>query len=216
MNALDQRAIDAKMNELDGTENKSNIGANAILAVSLASAHAAASCQSVPLFQHLGDLYGKGQFTLPVPQMNIINGGAHADNAIDFQEFMILPVGFDRYCEALRCGTEIFHKLKGVLSANNLSTAVGDEGGFAPECRSNEEGLGFIMQAIESAGYHPGEQVKIGLDAASSEFYSDGRYRLQAEDLALDSEQFAGYLEDWLGKYMVGKFSPRGLAARSS
>ena len=201
--ALDQRHIDNTMLELDGTENKSNLGANALLAVSLASAHAAANAQGIPLYQHLGALYGNHKFTLPVPQMNIINGGAHADNAIDFQEFMILPVGFPIYSEALRCGVEIFHSLKSVLLANNLSTGVGDEGGFAPECASNEEGLGLIMQAIEKAGYRPGDQVMIGLDAASSEFYSDGKYRLKAEGLELDSSEFAEYLQNWVNKYPI-------------
>ena len=200
---LDQRRIDKTMLELDGTENKSNLGANALLAVSLAAAHAAANAQAVPLYQHLGTLYGNDKFTLPVPQMNIINGGAHADNAIDFQEFMILPVGFPIYSEALRCGVEIFHALKSVLLANNLSTAVGDEGGFAPQCASNEEGLSLIMQAIEKAGYRPGDQVMIGLDAASSEFYTDGKYRLKAEGLALDAGEFADYLQRWIDKYPI-------------
>ena len=200
---LDQRRIDKTMLELDGTENKSNLGANALLAVSLAAAHAAANAQAMPLYQHLGALYGNDKFTLPVPQMNIINGGAHADNAIDFQEFMILPVGFPIYSEALRCGVEIFHALKSVLLAHNLSTAVGDEGGFAPQCASNEEGLSLIMQAIEKAGYRPGDQVMIGLDAASSEFYTDGKYRLKAEGLALDAGEFADYLQRWIDKYPI-------------
>lgn len=201
--AIDQRGIDRLMLELDGTDNKENLGANALLGISLATAHAAANAQSIPLFEHLGAIYQNRQFTLPVPQMNIINGGAHADNAVDFQEFMILPVGFGQYSEALRCGVEIFHSLKSVLLANNMSTGVGDEGGFAPECKSNEESISLIMQAIEKAGYRPGEQVMIGLDAASSEFYSDGKYRLAAEGLALDARQFADYLEDWVRKYPV-------------
>ncbi len=200
---IDQRNIDRIMLELDGTENKGSLGANALLAVSLATAHAAANTQRIPLFQHLGALYGNDKFTLPVPQMNIINGGAHADNAIDFQEFMILPVGFPIYSEALRCGVEIFHALKSVLLANNLSTGVGDEGGFAPQCASNEEGLSLIMQAIEKAGYRPEDQVMIGLDAASSEFYHDGKYRLQAEGLALDAWEFADYLQRWIDKYPI-------------
>jgi enolase len=191
------------MLELDGTDNKSNLGANGILAVSLATAHAAANSQGIPLFQHLGNLYGNHEFALPVPQMNIINGGAHADNAIDFQEFMILPVGFTSYSEALRCGVEIFHSLKSVLLANNLSTGVGDEGGFSPECGSNEEGLELIMRAIEKSGYHPGEQVMIGLDAARSEFYHDGKYRLGAEGLELDSVEFSAYLQNWVTKYPI-------------
>jgi enolase len=199
----DQRQIDRIMLELDGTDNKSNLGANGILAVSLATAHAAANSQGMPLFQHLGNLYGNHEFVLPVPQMNIINGGAHADNAIDFQEFMILPVGFSSYSEALRCGVEIFHSLKTVLLANNLSTGVGDEGGFAPECGSNEEGLELIMQAIEKSGYHPGDQVMIGLDAASSEFYHDGKYKLGAEGLELNSVEFSEYLQNWITKYPI-------------
>ncbi len=201
--ALEQRHIDKIMLELDGTKNKENLGANALLAVSLATAHAAANAQGLPLYQHLGSLYGNDKFSLPVPQMNIINGGAHADNAIDFQEFMILPVDFPIYAEALRCGVEIFHSLKAVLLANNLSTSVGDEGGFAPQCASNEEGLSLIMQAIEKAGYRPGEQVMIGLDAASSEFYSEGKYRLKAEGLALDASEFADYLQRWIGRYPI-------------
>ncbi len=201
--AGDQRQIDQIMLQLDGSDNKSNLGANAVLAVSLATAHAAANAQDMPLFQHLGRVYGNHAFTLPVPQMNIINGGAHADNAIDFQEFMILPVGLPTYSEALRCGVEVFHALKSVLLANRLSTGVGDEGGFAPECSSNEVGLGLIMQAIENAGYQPGEQVMIGLDVASSEFYRDGKYRLQAEGLELDSAEFAEYLQKWVKNYPI-------------
>lgn len=201
--ALDQQGIDRRMIDLDGTANKENLGANALLGISLATAHAAANAQGIPLFEHLGATYRNQRFLLPVPQMNIINGGAHADNAIDFQEFMILPIGFDQYSEALRCGVEIFHCLKSVLLANGLSTGVGDEGGFAPECKSNEEAVSLIMQAIEKAGYRPGEQVMIGLDAASSEFHKDGKYHLAAEGLALDALQFADYLQNWVGKYPV-------------
>ena len=201
--ALEQRSIDNLMIELDGTDNKENLGANALLAVSLASAHAAANAQGIPLYQHLGAIYQDQKFVLPVPQMNIINGGAHADNAIDFQEFMILPTGFDQYSEALRCGVEIFHALKKVLLDNKLSTGVGDEGGFAPECKSNEEGISLIMQAIEKAGYQPGDDVMIGLDAASSEFYSDGKYRLEAEGLELDADAFSDYLDNWVKKYPI-------------
>jgi enolase len=196
-------AIDQLMIDMDGTDNKSHLGANALLGVSLAAAHAVANGQNLPLYQHLGNIYGNTNFTLPVPQMNIINGGAHADNAIDFQEFMVLPVGFDSYSEALRCGVEIFHALRSVLLSKNLSTGVGDEGGFAPECQSNEEGLGLIMTAIENAGYRPQEQVMIGLDAASSEFFSDGKYRLGAEKLELDSQGFADYLARWVDKYPI-------------
>ncbi|NNC99852.1 MAG: phosphopyruvate hydratase, partial [Gammaproteobacteria bacterium] len=142
-------------------------------------------------------------YTLPVPQMNIINGGEHADNAIDFQEFMVLPVGMDTFSDALRCGAEIFHTLKKVLNQRKLATSVGDEGGFAPECASNEEGVELIMEAIEKAGYRPGEQVMIGLDAASTEFHRDGLYHLEAEGLALESEAFADYLANWVRKYPI-------------
>ncbi len=228
LDASAQRDIDQLLIARDGTDNKSNLGANALLAVSLACAHAAANSQGVPLFLYLrklfdhdfsyarhydnpgddlgddpGALFAAHPFTLPVPQMNIINGGAHADNAIDFQEFMILPVGFTRFSEALRCGVEIFHTLKGVLQERGLSTAVGDEGGFAPQCKSNEQALGLIMQAIEKANYRAGEQVMIGLDAASSEFYRDGKYHLRAEGRTLDSAEFADYLENWVDKYPI-------------
>lgn len=199
----EQRMLDELLIELDGTEKKSNLGANAILSVSLAAAHAAANSQGQPLYQHLGTIYGGPSCTLPVPQMNIINGGAHADNAIDFQEFMILPVGFSQYREALRCGVEIFHSLRSVLLSRGFSTGVGDEGGFAPECGSNEEGLRLIMEAIEKAGYRPGEEVMIGIDVASSEFFQDGKYCLQAEGLRLDSTGFSDYLQAWVGKYPI-------------
>lgn len=202
-NAEDLFAIDQRMIELDGTENKSKLGANALLGASLACAHAAANAKNVALFQHLGELCGNSKFSLPVPQMNIINGGAHADNAIDFQEFMVLPVGFDQYSEALRCGVEIFHTLRSVLNERKLSTGVGDEGGFAPECKSNEEGVSLIMEAIERAGYDAGSQVMIGLDAASSEFHSDGKYRLGAENLELDAAGFSDYLSDWVSRYPI-------------
>ena len=201
--AEDQRQIDQAMCALDGTENKNHLGANAILGVSLAAAHAVAMAKSVPLYQHLGDIYGNQQFSLPVPQMNIINGGEHADNAIDFQEFMILPVGMQSFSEALRCGVEIFHTLKSVLNSKGLATSVGDEGGFAPECRSNEEGVELIMEAIEKAGYQAGEHVMIGLDAASSEFHRDGRYHLQAEGISMTSDEFTDYLENWVKKYPI-------------
>ena len=212
--------IDRILIEHDGTENKSNLGANAILAVSLACAHACANTLGVPLFVYLRSLFdlrysaagyhddptrffAENQFTLPLPQMNIINGGAHADNAIDFQEFMILPVGFPSFSDALRCGVEIFHTLKKVLHDNHLSTAVGDEGGFAPQCKSNEQALGLIMRAIETAGYRAGEQVMIGLDVASSEFYRDDKYHLQAEGLTLDADEFADYLTAWVDHYPI-------------
>lgn len=178
MEAFDQVAIDRAMIELDGTKTKSRLGANAILGVSLAVAKAAAAESGQPLYRYLG---GANARTLPVPMMNIINGGAHADNRLDLQEFMIVPVGAARFSEALRMATEVFHTLKGILKKKGLSTAVGDEGGFAPDLGSNEEALEFIMQAIEQAGYKPGKDMALALDAAASEFYEKGRYRLEAE-----------------------------------
>ncbi|MDD9857994.1 MAG: phosphopyruvate hydratase [Gammaproteobacteria bacterium] len=217
-----QSQIDRLLIERDGTDNKSRLGANAILGVSLACAHAAADSFGVPLFVYLRGLFEEGDwvpayrrnpgelfaghgFSLPVPQINIINGGAHADNAIDFQEFMILPVGFAGFSEALRCGAEIFHALKAVLKARGLSTAVGDEGGFAPQCKSNRQALDLIMRAIEDAGYRAGAggQVMLALDAASSEFYRDGQYHLRAEGRQLDSAAFADYLEKWTRDYPI-------------
>lgn len=201
--ARDQAAIDHAMLELDGTENKSRLGANAILGVSLACAHAAAAGGQVPLFRHLGQVYGNDRFVLPVPQFNILNGGAHADNSIDFQEFMVLPVGAPNFPEALRFGAEIFHTLKRVLMGRGYATNVGDEGGFAPECASNEEGVELVMEAIGESAYAAGKEVAIALDAASSEFYSDGRYHLGAESLSLDSAEFADYLERWVSRYPI-------------
>ena len=201
--ARDQAAIDHAMLELDGTENKSRLGANAILGVSLACAHAAAAGGQVPLFRHLGQVYCNDRFVLPVPQFNILNGGAHADNSIDFQEFMVLPVGAPNFPEALRFGAEIFHTLKRVLKGRGYATNVGDEGGFAPECASNEEGVELVMEAIGESAYAAGKEVAIALDAASSEFYSDGRYHLGAESLSLDSAEFADYLERWVSRYPI-------------
>ena len=201
--ARDQAAIDHAMLELDGTVNKSRLGANAILGVSLACAHAAAAGGQVPLFRHLGQVYGNDRFVLPVPQFNILNGGAHADNSIDFQEFMVLPVGAPNFPEALRFGAEIFHTLKRVLKGRGYATNVGDEGGFAPECASNEEGVELVMEAIGESAYAAGKEVAIALDAASSEFYSDGRYHLGAESLSLDSAEFADYLERWVSRYPI-------------
>jgi enolase len=178
MEAFDQVAIDRAMIELDGTKTKGRLGANAILGVSLAVAKAAAAESGQPLYRYLG---GANARTLPVPMMNIINGGAHADNRLDLQEFMIMPVGAPRFSEALRMATEVFHTLKGILKKKGLSTAVGDEGGFAPNLDSNEEALEFIVQAIEHAGYKPGKDIALALDAAASEFYAKGRYRLEAE-----------------------------------
>ncbi|MCL4131921.1 UNVERIFIED_CONTAM: hypothetical protein GTU68_016619 [Idotea baltica] len=201
--ALDQRAIDQTMLDLDGTENKSKLGANSILAVSLAVSKAAAASKGVPLYQHYAELFGNDTYTMPVPQMNIINGGEHADNSIDFQEFMIVPTGLPSFSEALRAGAEIFHSLKKVLHDKGLNTAVGDEGGFAPNLESNEAAVVIIMQAIEDAGYTPGKDIMIGLDVASTEFYSDGQYTLGAEGKSLNSEEFAAYLEEWVRKYPI-------------
>ena len=201
--ATDQRAIDQVMIDLDGTENKSKLGANAILAVSLATSKAAAASKGVPLYQHFAELFGNSTYSMPVPQMNIINGGEHADNSIDFQEFMILPVGLPSFSEALRAGTEVFHALKKVLHDRGLSTAVGDEGGFAPDLESNEAAVTILMQAIEAAGYTAGEDIMIGLDVASTEFYADGLYTLAAEGKSLNSAEFAEYLEAWVRKYPI-------------
>lgn len=200
LNVSDQATIDQTMIELDGTPNKSRLGANAILACSLASAHAAAALSGLPLFRYLG---GVGANCLPAPMMNIINGGAHANNGIDIQEFMVMPLGFDSFREALRCGTEIFHNLKKVLAGKGLSTAVGDEGGFAPDLKTNEEALQVIMTAIENAGYTPGEQVRIALDCAATEFFSaeTGKYTIDGK--TLDSDGMVGLLESWSDKYPI-------------
>ncbi|OZB36022.1 MAG: phosphopyruvate hydratase [Halothiobacillus sp. 15-55-196] len=200
MNIDDLAAIDAAMIKLDGTENKSRLGANALLAVSLAAAHAGAAAARKPLFEYLGK--GKG-VTLPVPMMNIINGGAHADNSVDMQEFMIIPAGAPSFSEALRYGTEVFHTLKKVLHDRGLNTAVGDEGGFAPDLPSNEAAIQIIIEAIELAGFVPGKDVFIGLDAASSEFYKDGKYHLTAEGRAYTSAEMVDLLADWVGKYPI-------------
>ncbi|ACX95516.1 phosphopyruvate hydratase [Halothiobacillus neapolitanus] len=200
MNIDDLAAIDAAMIKLDGTENKSRLGANALLAVSLAAAHAGAAAARKPLFEYLGK--GKG-VTLPVPMMNIINGGAHADNSVDMQEFMIIPAGAPSFSEALRYGTEVFHTLKKVLHDRGLNTAVGDEGGFAPDLPSNEAAIQIIIEAIELAGFVPGKDVFIGLDAASSEFYKDGKYHLTAEGRAYTSAEMVDLLADWVSKYPI-------------
>ncbi len=199
MDAADQAALDRRMIELDGTENKGRLGANAILAVSLAAAHAAAADGNVPLYVYLKDR----EFCLPVPMMNIINGGAHADNNVDFQEFMILPVGAPSFREALRYGAEVFHHLKSVLKKRGYNTAVGDEGGFAPNLSSNEEALQVILEAIEKAGYRPGEDIALGLDVASSEFHRDGQYVLDSENRRFDSAGFVDYLADWVARYPI-------------
>ena len=195
-----QATIDQVMIDLDGTSNKENLGANSILAVSMATAHAAANENNLPLYKYLG---GKGPFKMPVPMMNIINGGAHADNSVDLQEFMILPVGATSIREAVRYGTEIFHSLKSVLLKRDLGTTVGDEGGFAPNLSSNEEAIEVILEAITKSGYIAGEDILLGLDVASSEFYKDGIYTLESENLKLDSQEFLQYLTPWFEKYPI-------------
>ncbi len=201
--ASDQRGLDEKMCKLDGTESKKNLGANAILAVSLAAAKASAAQQDIELYEYLAQLYGNKKMCMPVPQMNIINGGEHADNAIDFQEFMILPVGAKSFAEAVRYGAEIFHTLKRVLLERGLSTGIGDEGGFAPEADSNEAGVQLIMEAIDRAGYTAGKDIYLGLDVASSEFYRDGQYHLFAENTAYDADEFVDYLGKWVDQYPI-------------
>ena len=198
--AADQEGLDRRLIDLDGTENKGRLGANALLGVSLANAHALAASKKIPLWQHLAN--GK-DVVLPVPMMNNINGGAHADNNVDFQEFMVLPVGFDTFAESLRAGTEIFHSLKSVLKGHGLSTAVGDEGGFAPDFRSNVEALDTILEAIGKAGYAAGEDVLLGLDVASTEFFENGKYHLMGEGKRLGSEQFVDFLADWAAQYPI-------------
>ena len=201
--ANDQVAVDRKMIELDGTENKSCLGANAMLAVSLACARASAAEARQPLYRYLNGLGGGVPMQLPVPMMNVINGGAHADNNIDFQEFMILPVGAATFAEALRCGAEVFHALKKVLHSMKLNTTVGDEGGFAPNLQSNEAALQIILQGIEKAGYKPGVDVCLGIDVASSEFNKNGKYELESEHASLTSEQFVDKLADWVSRYPI-------------
>ncbi len=198
-NAADQQAIDKLMLELDGTENKSKLGANAILGVSLACAKASALAFEMPLYRYLG---GINATTLPVPMMNVLNGGAHADNNVDFQEFMITPVGASSFTEAIRMGAEVFHNLKTVLKNKGMVTSVGDEGGFAPNLSSNEEALQVIIEAIEKAGYTT-EQVKICLDVASSEFYEDGKYNLAGEGKVLSREEMVDFLANWVDKYPI-------------
>ncbi|MFM9328992.1 phosphopyruvate hydratase [Paenibacillus mesotrionivorans] len=200
LDALDQVGIDTKMIELDGTHNKGKLGANAILAVSMAVARAAADALDIPLYVYLGGFNAK---TLPVPMMNIVNGGAHADNNVDVQEFMILPVGAESFKEALRTGAEIFHNLKTVLKEKGLNTAVGDEGGFAPNFGSNEEALSTILVAIERAGYKPGVDVFLGMDVASTEFFKDGKYHLEGEGKSFTSAEFVDLLASWVDKYPI-------------
>lgn len=200
MDALEQAVIDEKMIELDGTPNKKKLGANALLGVSLATAHAAAEFTGQPLYRYLG---GVGARLLPAPMMNILNGGEHADNSVDIQEFMVMPLGFDTFSEALRCGVEVFHNLKSVLKKKGLNTSVGDEGGFAPDLGSNVEALDLIMQAIENAGYKPGEQVRIALDCAATEYYDSkkGVYKIDGQEI--DSKGMVEFLADWANRYPI-------------
>lgn len=200
LDAQDQAYIDRTMIDLDGTENKSRLGANAILAVSMAVAKAAAEEADLPLYRYFG---GSGPMQMPVPMMNIINGGAHANNSLDIQEFMVMPVSQTSFKEALRCGAEIFHALKKLLDKKGFSTAVGDEGGFAPNLGSHAEALEVIMQAIENAGYVPGKDVLLALDCAASEFYKDGKYQLAGENLQLTSEQFTDYLANLAERFPI-------------
>jgi len=200
VDASSQAALDELLIRLDGTDNKSRLGANALLGVSLANAHAMAAHHDLPLWSWLSD----GAATeLPVPMMNIVNGGAHADNSVDIQEFMILPVGVGSFSEALRCGTEVFHALKSVLSGRGLATAVGDEGGFAPDLPSNEAAIEAILEAVEVAGYAIGKDVYLGMDAAASEFYRDGRYHFSSENRSFSSVEFAEYLDGWIRQYPI-------------
>jgi enolase len=200
LDVSEQADIDRLLVDLDGTENKSRLGANAILAVSVACAKAAAEECGLSLYRYFG---GSGPKKMPVPMMNVINGGAHANNNLDFQEFMVLPVGFESFRDALRCGSEIFHTLKKMIDAEGMSTAVGDEGGFAPNLANNEAGLQWMLRAIEGAGYQPGEQVLLGLDCAASEFFKDGKYRFEAEKLSYTSAQFIDLLATWCDKYPI-------------
>jgi enolase len=199
--AADQRALDARMIELDGTPNKGRLGANAILAVSMAAARASANAFELPLYRYLG---GAAANTLPVPMMNILNGGAHADNNVDFQEFMVMPVGAPSFSEALRWGVEVFHTLKGVLKKRGYNTAVGDEGGFAPSVKSNVEAIEVVLEAIQQAGYKPGEEIAIALDPAASEFYQDGKYVFKKSDKsAKSSDEMVKYWAKWVKDYPI-------------
>lgn len=200
IDASEQSYIDQIMIDLDGTENKGRLGANASLAVSLAVARAAAEDAGLPLYRYIG---GAGPMSMPVPMMNVINGGAHANNSLDIQEFMIMPVGAESFRQALRCGAEVFHQLKKLCNDKGMSTCVGDEGGFAPDLSSHEEAIKLILSAVEAAGYEPGKDIVLALDCASSEFYKDGHYQLTAEGLNLTSAQFADYLTELVNKYPI-------------
>lgn len=200
LSPFNQAEVDATMKDIDGTENYSNLGANAVLGVSMATARAAATSLKMPLYRYLG---GANAMTMPVPMLNIINGGEHANNSVDFQEYMIMPVGFENFNEGLRASSEVYHNLKKLIDAMGESTAVGDEGGFAPNLKSNEEPITIIMEAIEKAGYKPGEQICIAMDPASSEFYVDGRYELKGEGKSLSSEEMVQYYVDLCEKYPI-------------
>ncbi|MEY4209185.1 MAG: hypothetical protein RLZZ20_2337 [Pseudomonadota bacterium] len=200
LDASEQAFLDHTMIDLDGTDNKGRLGANAMLAVSMAVAKAAAEEAGLPLYRYFG---GSGAMQMPVPMMNVINGGAHADNNLDLQEFMIIPVGAPSFREAIRYGAEVFHHLKKILHDKGLTTAVGDEGGFAPSVKSHEEAIQLILQAIEKAGYEPGTQIALGLDCAASEFYKDGKYHLDGEGLVLSSGDFTNLLSTWCDKYPI-------------
>ncbi len=200
MSPFNQAVVDAIMKEIDGTENYGNLGANAVLGVSMAVARAAAKSLGVPLYRYLG---GANAMVMPTPMLNIINGGSHADNSVDFQEYMIMPVGFEDFAEGLRASAEVYHNLKATLAAKGHSTSLGDEGGFAPNLSSNEEPIQVIMEAIEKAGYKPGEQIAIALDVAASEIVADGGYRLESEDRTVSSEELVAYYEDLCAKYPI-------------
>ncbi|MGC8508129.1 MAG: phosphopyruvate hydratase, partial [Thiomonas sp.] len=200
LDATEQTFLDQTLIDLDGTHNKSRLGANAILAVSMAVAKAAAEEAGMPIYQYLGGFAAR---ELPVPMMNVINGGAHANNSLDMQEFMIMPVGAPSFHEALRYGAEVFHALKGILNDRGMPTTVGDEGGFAPNVANHEAALQLIVEAIEKAGYRPGEQIAIALDPASSEFYKDGKYHLDGEGLVLSTDEMIDFYDNWLGKYPI-------------
>ena len=203
IDALDQEVLDHAMINLDGTSDKSRLGANAILAVSLAAAKAAAAHREVPLFQHIHDIFGGGEVRLPVPMMNILNGGEHASNNVDIQEFMVQPVSMRSFGEALRCGVEVFHALKGVLNEQGLSTTVGDEGGFAPDLPSNAAALDMIARAVEAAGYEPGKDVMLALDCAASTFFDNGKYTLAGEGATHGGDEFCAYLADLADRYPI-------------
>lgn len=204
MDVNDQAGIDNAMIELDGTDNKGRLGANALLGASLACAHAAANDKGIPLYQYLGGLFGiTNNFQLPVPMMNIINGGEHADNSVDMQEFMIVPVGAPSLAEAVRYGAEVFHNLNSVLKKRGMNTAVGDEGGYAPDLSSNEEAIEVILEAVDNAGFTAGTDIYLGLDCAASEYYKDGKYVLASEGKSFDAEGMVDYLENWVNQYPI-------------